>query len=111
MQDLKLVKNNAWDKIHQTGIYLANTWSGSNFVMAKVRSKSTHKKHFRKPICHINKPEESTNVKQEYQRIACVFQGGGALGAYQVGAFKAIKNVAICLIFLLAYQSEQLTAQ
>ena len=30
--------------------------------------------------------------KQQYERIACVFQGGGALGAFQVGAFKAIKE-------------------
>ncbi|KTD08494.1 patatin-like phospholipase family protein [Legionella jamestowniensis] len=38
----------------------------------------------------INKPEKTKNTKQTYDRIACVFQGGGALGAYQVGAFRAI---------------------
>ena len=34
----------------------------------------------------------NTAEKQHYDRIACVFQGGGALGAFQVGAFKAIKE-------------------
>lgn len=48
-------------------------------------------KHHKSPLCRINKPEASlSNTKQTYDRIACVFQGGGALGAYQVGAFCAI---------------------
>lgn len=38
----------------------------------------------------INQPHQQTLEKQTYKRIACVFQGGGALGAYQVGAFQAI---------------------
>ena len=41
-------------------------------------------------FCHINKPEPATNQKQIYDRIACVFQGGGALGAFQVGSYRAI---------------------
>ncbi|MFT4057922.1 MAG: patatin-like phospholipase family protein [Legionella sp.] len=44
----------------------------------------------RKPLGLINKPYNSMKEKQSYQRIACVFQGGGALGAYQVGAYRAI---------------------
>ncbi len=35
-------------------------------------------------------PATKPAAKQNYERIACVFQGGGALGAYQVGAFKAL---------------------
>lgn len=42
------------------------------------------------PLCWINKPQNKSNAKQTYERVACVFQGGGALGAYQVGAFRAI---------------------
>lgn len=50
------------------------------------------KKHpQKKALCLINKPSKtSSQLKQRYERIACVFQGGGALGAYQVGAFSAI---------------------
>lgn len=44
----------------------------------------------KKPLGLINKPYQSTAQKQIYKRIACVFQGGGALGAYQVGAYRAI---------------------
>lgn len=33
---------------------------------------------------------KATIQKQNYERVACIFQGGGSLGAYQVGAFKAI---------------------
>lgn len=48
-------------------------------------------KHHKRSIHHINKPAAPIkNQKQSYDRIACVFQGGGALGAYQVGAFSAI---------------------
>ncbi len=48
-------------------------------------------KHHKTPICRINKPAACIkNTKQTYERIACVFQGGGALGAYQVGAFCAM---------------------
>ena len=46
--------------------------------------------HHKSPLCRINKPQKTSNAKQTYDRIACVFQGGGALGAYQVGAFRAI---------------------
>lgn len=47
--------------------------------------------HYKGPLCRINKPSTSPkHGKQTYDRIACVFQGGGALGAYQVGAFRAI---------------------
>ena len=42
------------------------------------------------PLGLINQPHQSTQEKQAYKRIACVFQGGGALGAYQVGAYRAI---------------------
>lgn len=44
----------------------------------------------REPLGHLNEPAPSLPEKQNYKRIACVFQGGGALGAYQVGAFRAI---------------------
>ncbi len=55
----------------------------------KIKEKPS-KKH-KGPLCRINKPAaHSKNAKQSYERIACVFQGGGALGAYQVGAFCAI---------------------
>ncbi|CDZ77711.1 Patatin [Legionella massiliensis] len=47
-------------------------------------------KHQKEALGHINKPAEALSSKQTYDRIACVFQGGGALGAYQVGAFRAI---------------------
>lgn len=52
-------------------------------------AKNVRKAH-RAALGLINKPEKKTLEKQTYGRIACVFQGGGALGAYQVGAFKAI---------------------
>jgi NTE family protein len=48
------------------------------------------KTNSRKPLGLINQPYESIKEKQSYKRIACVFQGGGALGAYQVGAYRAI---------------------
>lgn len=32
---------------------------------------------------------------ENYKRIALIFQGGGALGAYQIGVFKAIREQAI----------------
>lgn len=44
----------------------------------------------KEPLGLLNKPHEATRSKQSYKRIACVFQGGGALGAYQVGAYRAI---------------------
>lgn len=48
-------------------------------------------KHHKRALCIINKPEKTSSTKkQHYDRIACVFQGGGALGAYQVGAYRAI---------------------
>ena len=49
-------------------------------------------KHQKKPLGKINIPAKATQAKQHYKRIACVFQGGGALGAYQVGAFRAIQE-------------------
>ena len=59
----------------------------ANLTKAK---KSNHGMPHKKAICLINKPSKPTQKKQIYERIACVFQGGGALGAYQVGAFRAI---------------------
>ena len=53
----------------------------------KISKSSTCHKN---PLCRINKPADHSHGKQTYERIACVFQGGGALGAYQVGAFRAI---------------------
>lgn len=56
-----------------------------------MKEKKTRGQHYKNPLCRINKPAAPLkNAKQTYDRIACVFQGGGALGAYQVGAFKAI---------------------
>lgn len=52
--------------------------------------KANKSKHHRKALGLINKPQPTTTGKQSYKRIACVFQGGGALGAYQVGAFRAL---------------------
>jgi NTE family protein len=54
-------------------------------------AKNNQSKHHKNPLCRINEPTSHIkNSKQSYERIACVFQGGGALGAYQVGAFTAI---------------------
>ncbi|MFC3908512.1 patatin-like phospholipase family protein [Legionella dresdenensis] len=58
--------------------------------MAKQNNAKKAKKHVKKALSHINKPADCLQEKQHYDRIACVFQGGGALGAYQVGAYKAI---------------------
>lgn len=58
--------------------------------MATKSKKAARAKHYKEPLCFINKPEKETTKKQHYKRIACVFQGGGALGSYQVGAYKAI---------------------
>lgn len=56
----------------------------------KAQSKAPRKSH-KRALGLINKPEKTTMAtKQGYERIACIFQGGGALGAYQVGAFRAI---------------------
>jgi NTE family protein len=53
--------------------------------------KNNQSKHHKSPLCRINEPTSHVkNSTQSYDRIACVFQGGGALGAYQVGAFTAI---------------------
>lgn len=54
------------------------------------RNKKRSRPHHKKPLCRINKPEQPAAQDQHYERIACVFQGGGALGAFQVGAYKAI---------------------
>ena len=48
------------------------------------------KRSQKKALGLINIPAKTTDSNQSYERIACVFQGGGALGAYQVGAFRAI---------------------
>ncbi|WP_347252178.1 patatin-like phospholipase family protein [Legionella sp.] len=57
--------------------------------MAKSKKRVKQESH-KKALGLINKPAQATKEKQTYDRIACVFQGGGALGAYQVGAFRAI---------------------
>lgn len=56
--------------------------------MANKKSCRYHKN----PLGLINKPGQTIESKQTYDRIACVLQGGGALGAYQVGAFRAISE-------------------
>lgn len=56
----------------------------------KKGKKINPSKHHKAALGLINKPWKTINIKQEYQRIACVFQGGGALGAYQAGSFRAI---------------------
>lgn len=56
-------------------------------------TKSNQKKPLKTALGLINKPAKEANSsseKQTYGRIACVFQGGGALGAYQVGAYRAL---------------------
>ncbi|MBA3535981.1 MAG: patatin-like phospholipase family protein [Tatlockia sp.] len=60
--------------------------------MAKDKKvKTRHSRHQKDALGLINIPATpTTKSKQSYDRIACVFQGGGALGAYQVGAFRAI---------------------
>lgn len=55
-----------------------------------TKKAATKKRHYKNAICLINQPSKRINAKQGYERIACVFQGGGALGAYQVGAYRAI---------------------
>lgn len=60
--------------------------------MGKTTKKNSSK-NSKRPLSRINKPSiPIKNSTQTYQRIACVFQGGGALGAYQVGAFRAIRE-------------------
>jgi NTE family protein len=59
------------------------------------KQKNVHKE----PLESLNKPEKSVGGKQSYERVACVFQGGGALSAYQVGAFRAIHEKGYRLIF------------
>src|SRR5437016_2342651 len=54
----------------------------------KIKTKNSPNQ--KKALGLINIPAKCTSSKQTYERIACVFQGGGALGAYQVGAFRAI---------------------
>jgi NTE family protein len=57
------------------------------------RAKKIDKSNYHKEaISLINQPEKTLTVKQRYDRIACVFQGGGSLGAYQVGAYRAIRE-------------------
>lgn len=64
--------------------------------MSKPKPGKTAKpsKHHTEAIGRINQPKpKTTNArKQHYERIACVFQGGGALGAYQVGAYRALQE-------------------
>ncbi|WP_131781085.1 patatin-like phospholipase family protein [Legionella gresilensis] len=57
-----------------------------------TRAKKDKSKHHKEAISYINQPEKPLHEKQHYERIACVFQGGGALGAYQVGAYRAIRE-------------------
>ncbi|WP_419420270.1 patatin-like phospholipase family protein [Legionella sp. D16C41] len=56
------------------------------------RPKKEKSKHHKEAISYINQPAKVRPGKQHYDRIACVFQGGGALGAYQVGAYRAIRE-------------------
>lgn len=60
--------------------------------MNRDKNKKMSKKPLKSPLGLINCPnsKEAINTQQSYDRIACVFQGGGALGAYQVGAYRAI---------------------
>lgn len=57
-------------------------------------SKIKKKKHHTEALGLINQPGPKNIIeqKQHYDRIACVFQGGGALGAYQVGAYRALQE-------------------
>jgi len=56
------------------------------------KNKQSGNKHHKNALCLINRPlsKDANKTQQNYERIACVFQGGGALGAYQVGAYRAI---------------------
>lgn len=60
-------------------------------MVQRKTSKQKNPAH-KKALGLINKPEKTTPGHQSYERIACVFQGGGALGSYQVGAFRAIQE-------------------
>ena len=63
-------------------------------MVRKKREIGKPSKHHKKPLCLINQPHSSDKNKvQKYDRIACVFQGGGALGSYQVGAYRAIHEM------------------
>lgn len=57
-----------------------------------AKSTKKNKAHHKEALCLINQPSAPSSKKQIYDRIACVFQGGGALGAYQVGAYRAIQE-------------------
>ncbi len=61
-------------------------------MATKKPIKTESSKHQKNPLGKLNIPAKTTKAKQHYERIACVFQGGGALGAYQVGAFRAIQE-------------------
>jgi NTE family protein len=37
-------------------------------------------------------PEDISQIAAKYDRVALVLQGGGALGAYQVGVYEALAN-------------------
>jgi NTE family protein len=73
--------------LYQTGKF------GASGMTKDKKIKRTKKCH-QSALGLINKPEPEnvTNSKQAYERIACVFQGGGALGAYQVGAYRALQE-------------------
>ena len=59
--------------------------------MAAKKQTKSHKSPYQKDaLGFINIPSSPSKTAQEYERVACVFQGGGALGAYQVGAYHAI---------------------
>src|SRR3546814_13672015 len=44
---------------------------------------------------NANLPENSTTGLPPYETIALVLQGGGALGAYQVGVFQGLQEAGI----------------
>ena len=60
--------------------------------MNKNTSIKSLKQHHKAPLSLINQPAATNQEKLFYERIACVMQGGGALGIYQVGAYRAIQE-------------------
>lgn len=51
---------------------------------------------FSSPLLHAMVDRARAPIRPGYERIALVLQGGGALGAYQVGIFEALANAGMC---------------
>lgn len=68
--------------------------------MARKKQPGNKKQKLHLHLMNRPEPKHVRDRKQKYDRIACVFQGGGALGAYQVGAFRALHEYGYAPDFL-----------